>query len=167
MMNGPIGLPSRLALFVCGMISIVLSNAFRVMQVLIPDAHVKWRILSAVLFVVGGLTAVIALLPSSWLGRACKIGPDSEDRSSVPIKLLGGFAGFSYLLTVGLDLAPHSWHPTAQAVYLLCPACVLTITVDPSFGSVLLVLAPLNAVVYGSLGAVVGFLLLAIRNRLR
>lgn len=114
-----------------------------------------------------GVTVVIALLPSSWLDRACNIGPDTRDRSSVPIKLLVCFAGFSYLLTVGLDLAPLSWHPTAQVLYLLCPACVLTISVDPSFGAVLLGLAPLNAAVYGSLGAIFGCAVLAVRNRLK
>jgi len=136
------------------------------MQVLIPDNHVAWTVFSAVLAVVGGLAAIIALLPSSWLDRACKIGPDTQDRSFVPIKFLGGFAGLSYLLIVGLDFAPLTWHPAAQVVYLLCPACVLTVTVDPSFRAVLFGLAPLTAAAYGSLGAVLGYLFLAVRNRL-
>jgi len=165
MATGLIRLPSRLALFICGTISILLSNAFRAMQTLIPDAHINWLIFSAALVLVGGLAVVVALLPISWLEKACKIGPDTQDSLSVPIKLLGCFAGFSYLLTVGLDLVPSSWHSTAQASYLLCPACVLTITVDPSLASILLLLAPLNAAVYGSLGAVLGYVLLAVRNR--
>jgi hypothetical protein len=166
MVTGPTRLPSRLALIVCGMISIVLSRTFRLVQGVMHDANVKWSLFSTALILIGSLTVVIALLPSSWLDRACKIGPDTRDGSSLPIKLLGGFAGFSYLLTVGLDLAPLSWHSTAQVVYLLCPACVLTITVDPSFGTVLLGLAPLNAAVYGSLGALLGYFFLAVRNRL-
>jgi hypothetical protein len=165
MATGLIRLPFRFVLFVCGMISIVLSNAFRAMQVFIPDAHVKWHIFSAVLVLIGGLTVIVALLPNSWLNKACKIGPNAQDHLSVPIKLLGCFAGFSYLLTVAFDLVPPTWHPAAQVVYLLCPACVLTITVDPSFASVLLVLAPLNAAVYGSLGTLLGCFLLAVRNR--
>ena len=79
--------------------------------------------------------------------------------------MLGGFAGFSYLLTVALHFVPPSWHPAAQLVYLLCPACVLTITVDPSLATVLLVLAPLNAAVYASLGTVFGCFVLAVRDR--
>ena len=109
---------------------------------------------------------LIALLPSSWRDKLCNIGPDTQDRSSIPIKLLGGFAGCAYLLTAGLDYAPVSWHLSPQANFLVCPACVLTITVDPSFGSVLLVLAPLNAAVFGALGAVLGYFFLAVRNRL-
>jgi hypothetical protein len=166
MATGLIRLLPRVALFVCGAISILLGSAFEFAQVLIPDFHVKWRIYSAVLLIVGGLTVLIALLSRSSLESACKINPDTETRSSVPIKLLVCFAALSYLLTVGLDLVPPSWHVTPQAVYLLCPACVLTITVDPSLGSVLLVLAPLNSAAYGSLGAVLGYFLLAVRNRL-
>jgi hypothetical protein len=166
MANGLTRLSSRLALIVCGLTSVLLSRAFKLVQGVMPNANVKWSLFSTALMLMGGLTVVIALLPSSWLDRACKIGADTRDGSSVPIKLLGAFAVFSYLLTVGLDLAPLSWHPTAQVVYLLCPACVLTITVDPSFGAVLLGLAPLNAAVYGSLLAVLGCALLAVRNRL-
>src|SRR4029077_21272218 len=136
-------LPSRLALFACGFITIIFSNAFRAMRVLIPDAHVKWGLFSGVLVVVGGVTVLIALLPSSWIEGACGIGAETQAGWSLPMKLLAVFAGLSYLLTVGLDLAPHSWHFSTQAVYLLCPACVLTITVDPSLGSVLFLLAPL------------------------
>jgi hypothetical protein len=47
---------------------------------------------------------------------------------------------------------------------LVCPACVATITVDPSFGAVALVLAPMNAAVYGSFGALLGYFFLAVRN---
>ena len=165
MATGVIRLFSRVALFVCGMTSILLSRAFEFVQVFIPDFHVKWRIFSAVLLVVGGLTVLIALFPRSWLESACKIGPNTEERWSLPIKLFGCFAALSYLLTVGLDLIPRSWHVTPQLAYLLCPACVLTITVDPSLGSVLLMLAPLNAAAYGSLGAVLGYFFLAVRNR--
>ena len=165
MATGLIRLFPRVALFAFGMTSIILSRAFEFAQVLIPDFHVKWRIFSAVLLVVGGLTVLIALVPSSWLESACKIGPNTQERSSLPIKLLGCFAALSYLLTVGLDLIAPSGHMTPQLAYLLCPACVLTITVDPSLGSVLLMLAPLNAAAYGSLGAVLGYFFLAVRNR--
>jgi hypothetical protein len=41
-------------------------------------------------------------------------------------------------------------------VYSLCPACVLTITVDPSLPTILFVLAPLNALVFGAVGGVIG-----------
>jgi hypothetical protein len=80
-------------------------------------------------------------------------------RISFPAKLLVGFAACSYLWTALLYFAPHSWHPEPLLVFLLCPACLLTITVDPSLGTVLMLLAPLNAVVYGLLGLGLGKLL--------
>ncbi len=135
------------------------------MQVLIPDDHVNWRMFSGLMVVIGGVTVVVSLLPSSWIERACGISADKV-RSSLPMKLLGVFAGLSYLITVGLDLAPHTWHVSTQLVYLFCPACVLTITVDPSLLSVLFLLAPLNAAVYGPLGVAFGYGILAVRNRL-
>jgi hypothetical protein len=156
----------RLALILCGLISLSLSRAFRSFQGVMPDADVKWPEFSIALMLIGGAAVVIALLPSSWRDKLCKIDPDTQDRSSIPIKPLACFAGFSYLLTVGLNFAPLNWHLTKQAAFLLCPACVLTITVDPSFRAVLLVLAPLNAAVFGSLGAILGCCYLAVRNRL-
>jgi len=164
MVTGLVKLFSRIALFVCGTISILLGRTFRAMQALMPDAHVKWSVFSVPLMLVGGLTVVITLLPSSWVERACNSGSGKGTRSSIPIKLLGGFAVFSYLFTVGLNFAPLSWRLTAQMVYVVCPACVLTITVDPSLAAVMLVLAPSNAAVYGSLGALLGYFFLAVRR---
>jgi hypothetical protein len=126
---------------------------------------VSWYLFPVALMVVGGSVMVIALLPRSWVtGRRTQLGQTADAFISVPIKMLGAFALFSYLLTVGLDLAPLNWHPSPSFVYSVCPACVLTITVDPSLGSVLLLLAPLDGVVYGSFGAVVGFVLVVLRS---
>ncbi|MGD0182098.1 MAG: hypothetical protein ABR880_24745 [Candidatus Sulfotelmatobacter sp.] len=107
----------------------------------------------------------IAMLPSSWLDRACNSDSPTKNYSSLPVKLAAVFAVVSYLFTVGLGLAPLNWHLSANMVYLVCPACVATITVDPSFGAVALVLAPLNAAVYSSFGALLGYSFLAVRNR--
>jgi hypothetical protein len=156
----------RLALFVCGVISLLLGRAFRMIQGVMPDANVNWSLFSITLTLVGGLIVVIALLPISWVKRVYNSVSGRESDSSMPIKLLGGFALFSYLLTVGLNFAPRSWHLTPQLVYLACPACVLTVTVDPSLGAVISMLAPLNAAVYGSLGALLGYFFLAVRNRI-
>jgi uncharacterized BrkB/YihY/UPF0761 family membrane protein len=160
-----IRLPSRLALIVCAMISILLSRTFRSFQGALPAVDVNWSVFAVALALIGSLTAVIALLPSSWLERACHSGPPTEHRSFIPIKMLASFAIFSYLFTVGLNFAPLNWRPSASMVYSACPSCVLTITVDPSLGAVALVLAPLNAAVYGALGALSGYCFLAVRNR--
>ena len=164
MANSLIGIPSRLAFFVCGLISVSVSRVFWALQGLNPAPNGRWSLFSAALMVVGGFDVVIALLPSSWVENVCKVKRGEQRRSSAPLKMLGGFAVFFYLLTVALNFAPHSWHPSPQLVYAACPACVLTITVDPSLGTVLLLLAPLNAAVYGSLGAALGYVLFVLRK---
>jgi hypothetical protein len=59
------------------------------------------------------------------------------------------FAAVGYLVALGLYFAPLSWHIPAAIVYALCPAAYSTITVDPSFPSVALILGPINASVCG------------------
>ncbi|HWY59036.1 MAG TPA: hypothetical protein VNZ03_31525 [Terriglobales bacterium] len=157
-----IGILSRVAFFVCGVISVLLSNLYRALQGLgfLPNSEA--RLFSIALMVVGGLAVIIALLPSSWVEKACKAEPAKP--SLVPIKMFSFFAVVSYLLIVGLNLYAHSWHPSPQFVFSVCPACALTITVDSSLGTVLLGLAPLSAAVYGSLGAVLGCVLVVLRK---
>lgn len=165
MVNSSFGIPSRLAFFVCGVISVLMGNLYRNLTGAPgPVAHGRWDVFSVALTVVGGFAAAVALLPSSWVERVCKTGLDNRRLSSIPIKMLGGFAVFSYLLAVGLYFVPPSWHPSPWLVFSVCPACVLAVTVEPSLGTFLLLLATLNAAVYGSLGAAFGFLLVVLRR---
>jgi hypothetical protein len=165
MATGLLKLASRLALIACGMISILLSRTFRSFQGVMPAVNVNWHLFATALMVIGSLTVAIALLPSSWLDRACNSEASTKNYSSLPIKLAAVFALVAYLFTVGLDFAPRNWHLSANMLYVVCPACVATITADPSFGAVALVLAPLNAAVYGSFGVLLGYSFLAVRNR--
>jgi hypothetical protein len=52
------------------------------------------------------------------------------------------FAALGYLVALGLYFAPLHWHIPPAIVYAICPAAILTITVDPSFGAVALLLGP-------------------------
>jgi hypothetical protein len=72
------------------------------------------------------------------------------------LKLSLGLGALSYLITVGLYFVASIWHPSAKTVFATCPACALTFTVDPSFASVALSLAPIDAMVYGVIGLVIG-----------
>ena len=159
-----IGIPSRVAFFVCGLISVSLSRMYLALRGLDPVSQGSWSLFSVALMVVGGFAVFMALLPGSWVQRACKI--ELGKPSLVPIKMLVGFAVVSYLVVVGLSFAPHSWQPSPQFVFSVCPACALTVTVDPSLGTVLLGLAPLSAAVYGSLGAVLGYLSVVLPARI-
>ena len=150
-----ISIPSRLSLAVCGLISLLLSRMYVALRGLDPASSRSWSLFSAALIAVGGLAVFSALLPGPWARKVFKIKPDGS--TSVPIRMLAGFAVVSYFVIVGLFFAAHSWHPSSQFVFFLCPACILSITLDPSLGTVLVVLAPLSAAVYGSLGGVLGY----------
>lgn len=113
---------------------------------------------------VGGFAVAIALLPGAWIKSVCKIGPDNQQRLSLPVKLLGGFAAFSYLLTIGLYFAPLNGHPSPWVVFSVCPAWPLMLATGDSVGTVVLLVAPVDAAVYGSLGATFGFLLVVLRS---
>ena len=157
-----IGIPSRFASLVCGLISLVLSRMYLALQGIDPLSHRSWSLFSAALMVIGGLAIFIALLPGSWVENAFKIEPDKH--SLVPIKMLAGFAVVSYLVILGLFLAPRGWHLSPRFVFSVCPACAMTITEDPSLGTILLGLAPLSAAAYGSLGAVLGYVSMVLRK---
>jgi hypothetical protein len=55
---------SRLVLFICGTITILLGQTFNVTQVAMPVASIDWFLLSIPLVLVEGLTILIAFLPS-------------------------------------------------------------------------------------------------------
>ena len=162
MASSLIGILSRLAIFVCGMISLAVSRVYWELHN-VDHAFGAWRIFSLALMVVGGFAVAIALLPTSWVEKAFKIRPGKHP-SFVPLKMLGCFSVCSYLLSVGFYFAPRSWNPSPQLLFSICPACALAITVDVSLGTFLTLLAPLNAAVYGSVGAALGYVLVVFRN---
>jgi hypothetical protein len=69
------------------------------------------------------------------------------------------FAAVGYLVALGLYFAPLGWHIPGAIVYAICPAAYLTITVDPSFPSMALILGPINASVYAVAGLPIGLTL--------
>jgi hypothetical protein len=158
-----VGIFSRVAFFICGTVALLIGRFYRALEGLGPSLPVRWSQFSTFWTVLGGLGVIVALVPRSWIERICGAAP-GQRLSSLPIKMLAGFAAFSYLLTAGLDFAPHGWHPNPQLVFVLCPSCALAMTVDPSLASVLLLLAPLNAAVYGSVGTVAGYLYVILRG---
>jgi hypothetical protein len=151
-----IGIPSRVAFFACGVISIALSRVYLALVGSAALLHGSWYPFSAVLMAVGGVAILIALVPGSWVAQAFKV--DRERRSLLPLKAMGAFAGAAYVIIAAVSVALHSSSPSPQLVFSVCPACVLTILVDPSLSTVLLFLAPLSAAVYGAVGGELGYL---------
>ena len=78
------------------------------------------------------------------------------------VRVTIAFAVFGYFICIGLFFAPLSWRLPPIVVYAICPPALLTITVDLSFRTVALMLAPMNALVYGTAGGVVTVIALGI-----
>jgi hypothetical protein len=70
------------------------------------------------------------------------------------------FAVLGYLIALGLYFAPLNWHLRSTFVLAICPPSFLTMIsmTDPSFTTIAIMLAPLNAVLYGIVGALIGLL---------
>jgi len=164
-----VGMSSRLAVVFCGIITVFLSRFYKTFAGF--DAYTRtrtpWSAFSVGLISIGALAIMLAFVPSAWITGSHEVEKRVHAAWSLPIKLLTVFAVCAYLGVVGLYFAPHGWTLAPAFAFILCPACVLTITVDPSFTTVALLLAPLSAAVYGSLGSVFGFLGLIVENRKR
>jgi hypothetical protein len=104
------------------------------------------------------VSLLTSVLPGNWAMRLRRGYGGDVTQSNLPIKALLSFAACAYLVTAGFGLWGSALSPAPAIVYTVCPACVLTVTVDPSPLSVLLVLGPVNAAVFGSVGGTVGWL---------
>jgi len=125
----------------------------------------EWVIFVVALALVGLFSLVVALLPRSLMAKVCKKDRDDERLFATPLKLLGGFAAISFLLALVAYFAPHSWNLDPQLMLALCPMYLVKMTFDPSPMSIFLLLAPMNAAVYGALGVTLGYAGLAFRGR--
>lgn len=125
----------------------------------------EWVIFFVALALVGFFSLAVALLPRSWIAKACRKDRDDERVFSAPLKLLSGFAAIFYLLALMAYFAPHSWNLNPQLMLALCPMYFVKLTIDPSPASIFFFLAPMNAAVYGALGATLGYAGLVLRGR--
>jgi hypothetical protein len=107
----------------------------------------------------------VAVLPRSWIAKACKRDRDDKQLFLAPLKVLGVFAAIAYLTALLAYLAPHSWDLNPTLMLSLCPLYFVKLAFDPELVTVFFVLAPMNAAVYGALGVTVGYAWLAFGKR--
>ena len=124
----------------------------------------EWVIFVAILGLVGLFSLLLAVLPRSWIAKACKKDRDDDHLFLAPLKWLGGFAAIFYLLALVAYIAPRRWDLDVQLMYSVCPLYFVKMTFDPSLLTTFFLLAPMNAAVYGSLGLIVGYAWLAFRK---
>jgi len=117
----------------------------------------EWVGFVAVLALVGVFSVTVAVLPRSWIAKACGRDRDDGRLFSTPLKLLGILAAVFYLLAVFAYLSPNRWELNPQIMLLLCPLYFLKMTFDPSLVATFFLLAPMNAAVYGAIGTTLGY----------
>ena len=165
MPGGAIRVTSRIAFLLCGLISLVTGVPYVALRGVGLPVQSEWVIFAVALALVGVFSVTVAVLPRSWIAKACKKDRDDEQLFSAPLKLLGSFAAISYLLALVAYLAPNRWNLDAQLMFSLCPMYFIKMTFDPPLVAVLFLLAPMNAAVYGALGTTLGYAWLAFRKR--
>jgi len=156
---------SRIVFFICGATSLLTCAPYVILQGVALPVQSEWVIFVIALTLVGVFNLSVAVLPRSWIAKACKRDRDDRQLFSAPLKWLGGFAAISYLLALLAYLAPHSWNLNPQLMFALCPMYFLRMNFDPSLVLTLFLLAPMNAAVYGALGSTFGYAWLAFRKR--
>jgi hypothetical protein len=156
---------SRIAFFLCGLISLFTGVPYLMLRGIDLPVQSEWVIFVAALALVGVFSVTLAVLPRSWVARACKRDRDDEQLFLALLKWLGGFAAIFYLLALVAYLAPHRWNLNPQLMFSLCPMYLIKMTFDPSLVAILFLLAPMNAAVYGSLGLTLGCGWLTLRKR--
>ena len=156
---------SRIAFILCGLISLLTGALYALLQGEDLPYQSEWVVFVVALGVVGLFSVVVALLPRSWIAKACRKDRDDPSLFSAPLKLLEALAAISYLVAVGSHFAPHRWHLNLQLMLLLCPMYIVRMSVDPSPTVIFLLLAPMNAGVYGSVGVILAYGRMVFRGR--
>lgn len=151
--------------FLCGATSLFTGFPYLMLQGTDMPVHRAWFLFPVALGVVGLFSVTVAVLPRSWIAKACKRDRDDRQLFSAPLKWLGGFAAISYLLALLAYLAPHSWDLNPTLMLSLCPLYFVKLAFDPSLVTVFFMLAPMNAAAYGALGVTLGYARLAFGKR--
>jgi len=148
---------SRIVFAICGLVSLLTGAPYVMLRGVDMPVQSEWIIFAVVLALLGVFSLMLAVLPRSWIAKACKKDRDDPQLFSAPLKLLGIFAAVAYVLAVVAYLAPHRLNLDPQLMLVLCPMYLLRMMFDPSLVAVFFLLAPMNAAVYGSLGLSLGF----------
>lgn len=160
-----ITITARVAFLFCGLVSLFSAVPYLMLRGIDLPVQSEWIIFVIVLALFGLCPVTLAVLPRSWVARACRMDRDDDKLFSTPLKVLGGFAAIFYLVAVIAYFAPGRWSLDPQLMLSLCPMYFVKMTFDPSPAMIFLLMAPMNAAVYGALGVTLGYAWLAVRKR--
>jgi hypothetical protein len=156
---------SRIAFFLCGAASLLTCVPFFILRGAQLPVQSEWVIFVGVLGFIGLFSVTLAVLPRSWIAKACAKDRDDAQLFLLLLKYLGSFAAIFYLVALFAYLAPNRWNLDPQLMFPLCPMYFLKMNFDPELPLTFFLLAPMNAAVYGALGLTVGFARLALSGR--
>src|SRR6202140_2578376 len=98
---------SRITFLLCGLVSLLTCVPYVMLRGAELPVQNEWVIFAVALALVGVFSVTLAVLPRSWIAKACKKDRDDEQLFSAPLKPLGGFAAISYLVALVAYFAPH------------------------------------------------------------
>lgn len=156
---------SRIVFWISGLASLVTAYLYVSEQGEDMPVQSEWIIFTVAWGLIGVVSVVAGTIPRSWIARICK--SDREDRRlfSRPLTVLGIFAAIAYLVACFGFVAPHTWLPNLQLMMILCPLYLVRTLIDPSPVWIFLVLAPMNAAVFGALGLTLTYAWMAVRRQ--
>jgi hypothetical protein len=160
------GILARIVFFLCGVVALVIGALYIMLHGSDLPAENEWWIFAVGLGVVGGISLLAAILPRRWIARIC--GAASEDSSlrTAPLKMLAVLAAASYLWTLAFYFSPRQWNLDIHLwTYLLSPMYIVRTTIDPPPLVIFILLAPINAAIYGAIGVTMAHGWLALRRR--
>jgi hypothetical protein len=160
-----ITITSRIVFFVCGLTSLLTAVPYAIQRGAELPVQSEWVIFVAALTLVGVFSLMLAVLPRSWIAKACKKDRDDPQLFSAPLKRLGSFAAIFYLIAVAAYFTPNRWNLNPQLILALCPMYLVKMMFDPPLVAIFFLLAPMNAAVYGSLGLTMACVRSALRTR--
>src|SRR5580692_2058466 len=97
----------RILFLICGLTSLFTCVPYVMLQGVDMPVHRAWFLFPVALGVVGIFSVTVAVLPRSWIAKACKRERDDRQLFLTPLKWLGSFAAIAYLLALLAYLAPH------------------------------------------------------------
>ena len=156
---------SRIAFLFCGLMSLFTSVPYAMLRGVGLPVQSEWVLFAVALAVIGVCSVTLGVLPRSWIAKGCRKGQDDQRLFSVLLKVLAIFAGVFYLVAVFAYFSPNRWNLSPQLMLALCPMYLVKMTFDPSPAAIFLLLAPMNATVFGSLGLTAAYAWLCFQGR--
>jgi hypothetical protein len=162
-----VSITSRIVFLVFGLTTLFTALPYVMLRGAELPVQSEWVIFAVVLGLLGLFSVLVAAVPRSLIAKACRRDRDDRQLFSAPLKLLGIFAAIAYLVALVAHFSPHTWNINPQLMLAVCPLYVVKMTIDPSPVSILFLLAPMNAAVYGALGLTLGYVWLALHKQPR